>query len=327
MEVRKPIPVILDVDPGVDDALAIILALQCKDLDVRGITACFGNRQLWRTLRNALQLVELMGRDIPVAKGASEPLCKPLREYDGPDDHLIHGLEGLGPVVLPAPTHHEVELPAPDFIAELLRQSDEPITLIPVGPLTNIATALLLYPELKKSIAHLTIMGGSAKYGNSSPYGEFNIWVDPYAAKLVMESGIPITLLGLDTTHQCELEPEDLARMVGIESALHPVVDQLADFMVAQAKGWGGKPVIHDALAVASLMDEQVVRFKDCHVSVETRSPYTFGQTVIGTPEQAGKPANARVAYWADKERFIEDMKKAIGAYSKGGAHLCSQSI
>lgn len=317
------IPVLIDTDPGVDDFFALVLAAQSELFEIRAITPVAGNVCYEHVTQNALDIAAYLGLEkARVAKGCTGPMLGALRVADH-----VHGESGLGPVQLPRAHRPFDDKKAWDVLYEEAVKAEGKLQVIAIGPLTNIATALLLYPELKKSIAHLTIMGGSAKYGNSSPYGEFNIWVDPYAAKLVMESGIPITLLGLDTTHQCELEPEDLARMVGIESALHPVVDQLADFMVAQAQGWGGKPVIHDALAVASLIDEQVVRFKDCHVSVETRSPYTFGQTVIGTPEQAGKPANARVAYWADKERFIEDMKKAIGAYSKGGAHLCSQSI
>ena len=311
MEVRKPIPVILDVDPGVDDALAIILALQCKNLDVRGITACFGNRQLWRTLRNALQLVELMGRDIPVAKGASEPLCKPLREYDGPDDHLIHGLEGLGPVVLPAPTHHEVELPAPDFIAELLRQSDEPITLIPVGPLTNIARFVVAYPELLSKVRAIHLMGGAAVGGNVTPYVEANIYSDPEAAATVFACGVPIVMCGLDATLQCLIYPDEEEALIQGE---HTHLAQLAhDMLSVYEKGeeFPGS-ALHDSLAVASVFCPDIITTKDCYVDICLTPGEHRGQTVVDLEGRTGRAPNVKVALSADRLKMLDLLRASL---------------
>ncbi|HEX2728175.1 MAG TPA: nucleoside hydrolase, partial [Rubrobacteraceae bacterium] len=189
----SPKPVILDVDPGHDDAVALMMACGAPSLDLLAVTTVAGNVSLAKTTHNALRILSLIGRaDVPVAAGSSQPLERPLRTAED-----IHGESGLdGPVEIPAATFGADERGAVRLIADTLRASTEPVTLVPVGPLTNIALLLREHPELKDRIARISLMGGSIGLGNTTPAAEFNIYVDPEAAREVFESGLPITMCG-----------------------------------------------------------------------------------------------------------------------------------
>src|SRR5438067_4137929 len=189
-----PFRVIIDTDPGVDDALALLLAMRSPELKIEGITPVAGNVPLELTLPNALRMVEIAGRtDIPVAAGAKAPLVRRLVTAA-----YAHGENGLGGAVFPEPKTKPIAQPAAEFIRDVVRKYPHEVTLIPVGPLTNIATALNLDPELAGIVKSLVMMGGSLSGGNITPAAEFNIYVDPEAARIVFQSGIPITMVGLD---------------------------------------------------------------------------------------------------------------------------------
>ena len=195
---RTPIPVILDCDPGHDDALAITLALSRPELKVLGITTVGGNAPLAATTLNALRVLALLGRpDVPVAAGAAQPLVRTLET--APE---VHGTSGLDGADLPEPVSAPRPEGALEFLRATLAAAPAPVTLIPTGPLTNIALLLRTYPHLADRIAHISLMGGAMRAGNWTPAAEFNIWVDPEAARIVFRSGLPITMCGLDVTHK-----------------------------------------------------------------------------------------------------------------------------
>src|SRR3712207_1141774 len=194
----SPTPIILDVDPGHDDAVAIMLACAAPEVDLRAITTVAGNVPLEKTTRNALRILSLIGRtDLTVAAGAPSPLRRALHTAED-----IHGESGLDGPEIPDPSFEPHERGAADLIADTTRDSPEPVTLIPTGPLTNVATFLREHPDLKEHIARISLMGGSIGLGNTTPAAEFNVYVDPEATREVFESGLPITMSGLDVTHQ-----------------------------------------------------------------------------------------------------------------------------
>ena len=206
------LPVILDCDPGHDDAIALILALASPELKVLAVTTSAGNQTPDKTLNNALRILTLLGRDdIPVAAGANKPLARELIIADN-----VHGESGLDGPKLPDPGFAPVAMTALELMAKCLRESPEPVTLVPTGPLTNIALLLAAHRELKSKIARIVLMGGAAGAGNWTPAAEFNIYVDPEAADMVFKSGLPITMCGLDVTHEAQVMDEDIERVRAI---------------------------------------------------------------------------------------------------------------
>ena len=199
----RPTPVILDVDPGHDDAVAIMLACGAPDLELLAVTTVAGNVPLEKTTRNALRILSLIGRpEVPVAAGASSPLYRPLHTAE-----KIHGESGLDGPEIPDSFFAPDERGAVELIADTLRTTPEPVTLVPVAPLTNVALFLREHPELKERVARISLMGGSIGLGNTTPAAEFNVYVDPEAAREVFESGLPITMSGLDVTHRAGAGP------------------------------------------------------------------------------------------------------------------------
>src|SRR5215203_2185804 len=200
----SPKPVILDVDPGHDDAVALMLACGHQDLDLLAVTTFAGNVPIEKTTRNTLRVLSLVGcTHVPVGAGASEPLARPLHTAED-----IHGKSGLdGPEEIPETTFEPDERGAVELISATLRTSQEPVTLIPVGPLTNIAAFLREHPDLKHRIARISLMGGSIGLGNTTPAAEFNVYVDPEAAREVFECGLPVSMIGLDVTHRAGAGP------------------------------------------------------------------------------------------------------------------------
>ena len=307
-----PIPVILDCDPGHDDALAILLALARPELDVRAITTVAGNAPLPATTRNALRVLTLVGRtDVPVAAGADRPL---LREPHAATN--VHGTSGLDGADLPEPAAEPRPEGALELIATTIRASDRPVTLIPTGPLTNIALFLRAYPQLVARVERICLMGGAIGVGNSTASAEFNIWHDPEAAAIVFASGLPIAMHGLDVTHQALFRAADVERLAGIGSPTARVFAGLLGFFArfhAERYGWDGSP-IHDAVAVAHLAVPGLVATKSFRVNIETRSDLTRGRTVVDVEGVSGLPPNADVGVAIDRERFIELLFDAVRA-------------
>src|ERR671917_646319 len=245
----SPTPVILDVDPGHDDAVAVMLACGAPALDLLAVPTVAGNAPLERTTRNAPRVLSLIGHtDVPVAAGATSPLYRPLRTAEN-----IHGESGLDGPEIPDPSFEPDERSATELIADTLREAPEPVTLIPTGPLTNIAAFLREYPELKGRVAHISLMGGSIGLGNTTPAAEFNIYVDPEAAREVFESGLPITMSGLDVTHQARAGPEERENLRSL-GPIGTVVAELLEYFASTYEGVFGfdAPPLHDAVAVAA---------------------------------------------------------------------------
>jgi inosine-uridine nucleoside N-ribohydrolase len=275
--------VIIDTDPGVDDALALLLAMSSPELKIEGLTPVAGNVPLSLTLPNALRMVEIAGRtDIPVAAGAKAPLMRRLvtAEY-------AHGENGLGGAVFPEPKAKPIAAPAAVFIRDTVRKYPGEVTLIAVGPLTNVATALNLDPELAGMIKGLTIMGGSLSGGNITPAAEFNIYVDPEAARVVFQSGIPVNMVGLDVTRKTSLTDEHVRTL---EAANNPISQGAAKIARSainhnREQGFLVGPNMHDSLALASFLDPSLVTWKDYYVDVETTGELTAGETLGYSPD------------------------------------------
>jgi pyrimidine-specific ribonucleoside hydrolase len=309
-------PVLIDCDPGHDDALAIALALARPELDVLGITTVGGNAHLPETTRNAQRVLALLGRpDVPVAAGAAAPLLRPLET--APEVHGTSGLEGAD---LPEPAAPVRPEGAIAFMRSVLRDAPHPVTLIPTGPLTNIATLLLTSPDVVDRISHVCLMGGSVGPGNWTPAAEFNIWVDPEAARIVFRSGLPITMVGLDATHQALMLPPDVERLAAVGTRPATVFADLLRFFARFHRdryGWDGA-AIHDAVAVAHVAVPGLVRTERLHVDVEVRGDLTRGRTVADTRGMLGSVApapNADVALGLDRARFVDLLIEAVASF------------
>ena len=277
-----PFRVIIDTDPGVDDAFALLLALRSPELKIEGITPVAGNVPLDLGLPNALRMVEIAGRtDVPVAAGAKAPLLRRLVTATH-----VHGENGLGGVVFPEPAAKPIAESAAEFIRRIVRKYPGEVTLIPIGPLTNIATALTLDAEISAMIKGIVLMGGSLSGGNITPAAEFNIYVDPEAARIVFQSGVPITMVGLDATRKVTLTEEHVRTL---EAAQNPVSQAAAKIgrnalNRVREQGLLTGPNMHDSLAVAAFLDPSVVTVKDYYVDVETFGELTAGETVGYSP-------------------------------------------
>jgi inosine-uridine nucleoside N-ribohydrolase len=300
----SPKPVILDVDPGHDDAVALMLACGHPGLDLLAVTTVAGNVPLDKTTRNALRVLSLVGRtDVPVGAGASGPLARPLLTAEG-----IHGESGLdGSEEIPEATFGPDERGAVGLIAATLRASSEPVTLIPVGPLTNIAKFLREHPDLKDRVAHISLMGGSIGLGNTTPAAEFNIYVDPEAAREVFESGLPITMSGLDVTHQAGAGPDEREQL-RTTGSVGSVVAEFLDFFAAAYEGFFGfdAPPLHDPVAVAAVIEPHLLKTRPMRVDIECESDLTRGETVCDFYGVTGKEPNAEVGIELDREGFFE---------------------
>ena len=243
--------ILLDCDPGHDDAIALLLALASPEVELLGVTTVHGNQTLEKTTINALKLLEFTDRtDIPVAAGAAGPFCREpyVAEY-------VHGESGMDGPTLPEPKTEPVARHAVDFIAETLRASDEPVTLVPTGPLTNIGLFLAMHPDAAQKVDRIVLMGGANGEGNVTPAAEFNIWVDPEAAARVFQSGLDVTMIGLDVTHQAIFGPEPTAQLEGRRPRRRDGrrAARVLRALPQAAYGWDGSP-IHDAVAMAHVV-------------------------------------------------------------------------
>ncbi|MGL6548171.1 pyrimidine-specific ribonucleoside hydrolase RihA [Aeromonas hydrophila] len=308
------LPVILDCDPGHDDAIALILALASPELKVLAVTTSAGNQTPDKTLNNALRILTLLGRDdIPVAAGAPKPLARELIIADN-----VHGESGLDGPKLPDPAFAPVAMTALELMAKCLRESPEPVTLVPTGPLTNIALLLAAHPELKSKIARIVLMGGAAGAGNWTPAAEFNIYVDPEAADMVFKSGLPITMCGLDVTHEAQVMDEDIERVRAITNPVAQCVAGLLDFFMIYHRdpkwGFAGAP-LHDPCTIAWLLAPALFHGVECRVDIETGGTHTSGMTVVDRYGLTGKAANALVLLGLDRAGFIDLLVTRLRAF------------
>lgn len=305
----KPTPILLDCDPGHDDALAMILAAYSPAIDLLAITTVSGNGIIAKVTQNALQICALAKINVPVAEGAGNAI---LGYIEAATD--IHGETALDGAPLPAPTFELEKISGVDLIAKVVREHPEKVTLVATGPLTNIALFLKLYPELKANVAEIVFMGGSASRGNRTPYAEFNIWMDPEAADVVMKSGLPLTMCGLDVTHQALVTPPIFAKLSEMNTPLATTVIGLLNFFKSTYNDVFEmpSPPLHDPVAVALLIDRSVVKSRHVNVEIELNGKFTRGATVVDTYNRSGSTPNVNVALELDFDKFWEMMLAAV---------------
>ena len=289
-------PILLDCDPGHDDAIALLLALGSDELELRGVTVVAGNQTLEKTTANAIRVLELARRgDVPVAVGSPRPLVREpfVAAY-------VHGETGLDGPDLPPPQAEPSDQHAVDFLAERL----EGATLVATGPLTTVALLLARYPEARPE--RIVLMGGAIAEGNVTPAAEFNIWADPEAAARVFASGLDVTMVGLDVTHQALVTAAHAEQLRGA-GRVGKVVAELLDFYGVfhrEVYGFDGSPV-HDAVAVAHVIDPTLLELQHLNVRVDCESELCRGRTVVDVWRRSGLEPTANVAVGIDSERFL----------------------
>ena len=301
-----PTPILIDCDPGHDDAIALLLALGSPEVELLGVTTVHGNQTLEKTTKNALRVLELAGRtDVPVAAGADRPLARDLVVAAH-----VHGESGLDGPVLPEPTIEPVPEAAADFLAEKIVDGT---VLVPTGPLTNVAQLLQRHPDAAGRLSEIVLMGGAIAEGNMTPAAEFNIWADPEAAQAVFQSGVDVTMVGLDVTHRALLTSDEAERLRSTGTIGAFVADLVEFFKVfhQEVYGWDGAP-IHDAVAVAEVIQPGLVTTRLRNVEVETVSELCRGRTVVDLWRRTDREPNARVGVGIDAEGFFRLLTERI---------------
>jgi len=305
--------IILDCDPGHDDAIALLLAAHHPTLELLAITTVAGNSSVEKTTQNALKVCSLANiRNVPIAMGMDRPLVRPARHAVD-----IHGASGMDGPNVPEPDIELTKQHGVDLLIELLLNSDGDIILVPTGPLTNIATAIRREPAILPKIQAISLMGGAIGVGNATPSAEFNLWFDPEAASIVFQCGRPITMVPLEVTHQALATEEIVGRLWDTE---RPVASFAADLLVFFADTYKNvfgfsAPPVHDPCAVAAVIDASIIHAADMYVEVETMSALSAGRTVCDVYGKMEKPANVRVGYGLEVERFWEMLLNAILSY------------
>jgi purine nucleosidase/pyrimidine-specific ribonucleoside hydrolase len=302
--------IILDCDPGHDDAIALLLALASPEVRLLGVTTVSGNQTLEKTTANAIRVLDHLGRDeIPVAAGAGRPLVR--------ERHVaahVHGETGLDGPDLPPPSRGPDPAHAIDWIAVAVASNPDPVTLVPTGPLTNVALFLARYPDLGARLERIVLMGGAYGEGNVTPAAEFNIWADPEAAHIVFSSGLDVTMVGLDVTHQALITPAHVEQLTSAGRAGRLVADLYAFYAQFHSRsyGWDGAPV-HDAVALAHVVDGTLLSTAHCGVVVDTGPELGRGRTHADL-RGAHWPPNCQVAVEIDAERFLTLLVERIAA-------------
>ncbi len=296
--------ILLDCDPGHDDAIAILLCGVCPEFDLCGITVVSGNQTLEKTARNAYNVSRYLGINVPVSLGASDPLVRKRLNCGE-----IHGESGLDGVDFPIYDYAYDGRKAPEFMRDLLLENEK-MTVVTTGPMTNLATALTRYPGIKSHIEEIVSMGGSTKEGNISPYAEFNILADAEAAKIVFDSGIKMKMLGLDVTRKVLVLPSVIARMEKIDTkGARLFVDLMRFFNKTQKEVFGleGGP-LHDPVTLVSLLDPSCVKFENMDVEVDVSTSQFYGQTRC----QKNADSHVQVGLGIDVEKYWDQIERAL---------------
>lgn len=308
----QPIPVIIDCDTGVDDALALLFAVRHPGLDVRAVTCVAGNTDVDGVVRNTLTVLEQAGApDIPVARGAERPLIEPLRTA-----RHVHGQDGMGDLGLPAPTRVPVDVDAVTLLRREILASPRPVTLIPTAPLTNIALLLRTHPEVVGNIERIVFMGGAVATGNATPVAEFNVWHDPEAAAILLTAGVSITMYGLDVFQQVLVPAADVQRL---RTSSEPRLRLAGELLAQRDPATSGDPTptggLGDAGAVCAVVDPEGITTAHLPVEVSLAPGPTRGQTIVdrrprhGESEIHGGASEQRlvdVALGVDVERYVK---------------------
>ncbi|MFV0352448.1 MAG: nucleoside hydrolase [Oscillospiraceae bacterium] len=310
--------IILDCDPGHDDMIAMIIAFASKQLEVLAVTTSAGNQTQQKTNYNARKIMTFMGiEDIPVARGCEKPICRSLRIADD-----VHGETGLDGADLGAPGFEPSELNAVELMRDILLASNDKISIVVTGPMTNVALLLALYPQVKPKIECISFMGGSVYGGNTTPRAEFNILVDPEAAYTVFHSGVPLIMSGLEVTHKAQISYEAIERIRSIGNGLGGVTADLLSFFIQSStpplfapEGHKEGAHMHDPCAVAILIDESKFVTGDFFGDIELSGQYSAGSTIIDVQNTCKQPPNIKVAFDLDNQWMTDLILNSIAQF------------
>jgi purine nucleosidase len=300
----SPKRIIIDTDPGVDDALAFLLALASPEIQLEALTTTQGNVTLEKATRNALSVLELAhASHVPVASGSVVPLVQPLRA-----SAHVHGESGLGNAQLPQPQTKPVQPHAVDYLIERVLAEPGEISIFPIGPMTNLGMAIRKEPRFAGAVKELVIMGGAIlEHGNITPQAEFNIFVDPHAAHIVFHSAIPITLIPLDVTHKCMLLQEHVDRLMRIRSPISRFIRDVIEVYIKFSADIGHAGcALHDPLTLATVIAPELLTLKEYFVDVDISGGVSMGKTFADVLNVTKQPANMKVAINVRGEDFIE---------------------
>ncbi len=304
-------PLIIDCDPGHDDALALLLAVASDRVRLLAVTTCFGNCSVDDATYNALRILSLYGAtEIPVAKGASGPLRGELAL-----GNYVHGASGLDGPELPEPAMSVGSESAPDLLAQVLSDSDEKVTIAVTGPMTNIAQLFQEHPSSIQKVAEVIFMGGSTGRGNHTPTAEFNVYADPEALDVVLHSGVPVKMVGLNLTHQALATPDVVRSMSAMEHTIgHICADWMGFFGDSYNRIWEFEaPPVHDPCTIAALIDPDVIEWRESFLAVELEGTWTRGTTIVDLHDRyADQPKNAAIAITLDRDRYWGLVLQAI---------------
>jgi len=307
-------PIIVDCDPGADDAIALFLAFAFPDLlDVLGITTVAGNVPLPLTQTNARKLCELTRQlKTPVFAGCPRPLLRPLITAEE-----VHGKTGLDGITLPSPTLPLQSEHAVEFLIQCLLNASEPVTLATLGPLTNLAIALVQQPAIAQKLQEVVVMGGAITQGNITPSAEFNVYVDPHAAQIVLSGGLPLTLVTLDVTHQAIATPARMEAMDAIDNAVsRAAIGLLKHYGEYDMKRYGTPGAfLHDPCVMAYLLKPELFTTRPCYVEVELASELTLGRTVVDLWQSTSRIPNVKLVETIDAEGFFQLLIQALASY------------
>jgi len=314
-ETIPAIPVILDCDPGHDDAIALLLAVQSPRIDLRAVTTVFGNCSLEDATRNALRILTLAGATTtPVARGAAGSLTghSELGNY-------VHGVSGLDGPALPEPAFAPTDLSALELMRDVIENSDRPVTVVATGPITNVAELLKQHPGVVEKVSEIVFMGGSTGRGNHTPTAEFNTFADPEALAVVLDSGLPIKMVGLNLTHQALATPAVVDRMRAMKHDVGQICGEWMGFFGSSYRAvWDFEsPPVHDPCTIAALIDPELITWQDCFVAVETKGEWTRGTTVVDLHDRYQRAANVQVAMTLDDTRYWDLVLAAIDSLGK----------
>jgi inosine-uridine nucleoside N-ribohydrolase len=301
--------ILLDCDPGHDDAIALLLALASPELELLGVTTVAGNQTLEKTTANAIRVLDFVGRDdVPVAAGAAAPLVREpfVAAY-------VHGETGLDGPDLPPPSRESLQQHAVDFLAEQIRARAGAVTLVPTGPLTNVALLLALHPDARPE--RIVLMGGAIAEGNVTPAAEFNIWADPEAAARVFASRIDLTMIGLDVTHKALFRPTHEQRLEGRVGEMVRALLQFYGAFHRRQYGWDGSP-IHDAVAVAHVARPDLLETVERGVKIDTGPQLSRGRTYVDRWRRMGWEQNTHVAVGIDSDAFLDLLVERLNSLS-----------
>ena len=305
--------IIIDCDPGHDDAIAILLAIAHKNLfNILGVTTVGGNHTVDKITENALKVLTIAEENIKVAKGAKGPLVQKLvtGEY-------AHGDTGMDGPILKEIKYKVYSENAVQFMYESILECKEKVTLVPMGPLTNIALLLTTYPEIKNKVELISLMGGGIQLGNVTATAEFNIYVDPEAAKIVFNSGVPIVMSGLDVTHKAYMTKGDIEK-IDEDGQVSKFVKDLLHFYYESGKQFGfDVSAMHDPCAVVYLIDPTLFKGKDLHVDIEVKGDLTKGMTVADLRNITECAPNVKVLFDVNREKFVKLIYDALEALDK----------